>query len=94
MPRIMGGYDPCLDDYAKSYYNKPEVQKALHVGDGLNLKNWSICNMDIFNGWAQSKDSVLPIYKKLIDAKFRIWVYRYVPLKRYLLPEIYMFYRI
>ncbi|KAF5782667.1 putative carboxypeptidase D [Helianthus annuus] len=75
MPRIMGGYDPCLDDYAKSYYNKPEVQKALHVGDGLNLKNWTICNMDIFNGWAQSKDSVLPIYKKLIDAKFRIWVY-------------------
>ncbi|KAI3742939.1 hypothetical protein L1987_60638 [Smallanthus sonchifolius] len=75
MPRIMGGYDPCLDDYAKSYYNKPEVQKALHVGDGHKLKNWSICNMDIFYGWKQSKDSVLPIYKKLIDAKFRIWVY-------------------
>ncbi|KAI3740782.1 hypothetical protein L2E82_31256 [Cichorium intybus] len=75
MPRIMGGYDPCLDDYAKSYYNKPEVQKALHVSDGHQIKNWSICNMDIFYGWAQSKVSVLPIYKKLIDAKLRIWVY-------------------
>ncbi|KAK9049381.1 hypothetical protein SSX86_031649 [Deinandra increscens subsp. villosa] len=75
MPRILGGYDPCLDDYAKGYYNKPEVQKALHVSDGLQLKNWTICNMDIFYGWSQSKDSVLPIYKKLIDAKLRIWVY-------------------
>ncbi|XP_024963652.1 serine carboxypeptidase-like 31 [Cynara cardunculus var. scolymus] len=75
MPRIIGGYDPCLDDYAKGYYNKPEVQKALHVSNGLQLKNWSICNMDIFNGWSQSIDSVLPIYKKLIDAKLRIWVY-------------------
>ncbi|XP_024984379.1 serine carboxypeptidase-like 31 [Cynara cardunculus var. scolymus] len=75
MPRIMGGYDPCLDDYAKSYYNKPEVQKALHVADGRQLKNWSICNMDVFNGWKQSKVSVIPIYNKLIDAKLRIWVY-------------------
>nr|GFA56838.1 serine carboxypeptidase-like 31 [Tanacetum cinerariifolium] len=42
MPRILGGYDPCLDDYAKGYYNKLEVQKALHVNNGLQLKNWSI----------------------------------------------------
>nr|GEW86104.1 serine carboxypeptidase-like 31 [Tanacetum cinerariifolium] len=75
MPRILGGYDPCLDDYAKGYYNKPEVQKALHVSNGLHLKNWSICNMDVFDGWKQTIGSVLPIYKKLIDAKLRIWVY-------------------
>ncbi|XP_071707329.1 serine carboxypeptidase-like 31 [Rutidosis leptorrhynchoides] len=75
MPRILGGYDPCLDDYAKGYYNKREVQKALHVNDGRQLKNWTICNMDIFDGWKQWKDSVLPIYKQLIDAKLRIWIY-------------------
>ncbi|KAD4982376.1 hypothetical protein E3N88_19047 [Mikania micrantha] len=46
MPRILGGYDPCLDGYAKDYYNKPEVQKALHASDGLRLKNWTICNGD------------------------------------------------
>lgn len=39
----MGGYDPCLDDYAKAFYNKPDVQKALHASDGHNLRNWSIC---------------------------------------------------
>jgi serine carboxypeptidase-like clade 2 len=43
MPRIMGGYDPCLDDYAKKFYNRPDVQKALHVSDGHHLKNWTIC---------------------------------------------------
>lgn len=75
MPRIMGGYDPCLDDYARSYYNRPDVQKALHVSDGHQLRNWSICNFTIFNNWADSKPSVLPIYKKLISAGLRIWVY-------------------
>ncbi|MED6182715.1 Serine carboxypeptidase-like 31 [Stylosanthes scabra] len=75
MPRMMGGYDPCLDDYARAYYNRADVQKALHAGDGHNLKNWSICNNDIFNGWGDSKASVVPIYRKLIAAGLRIWVY-------------------
>ncbi|GER36488.1 serine carboxypeptidase, partial [Striga asiatica] len=75
MPRVMGGYDPCLDNYAISYYNRPDVQKALHVSDGITLRNWSICNMTLFYGWSDSKPSVLPIYKKLIEAKLRIWVY-------------------
>ncbi|XP_057471924.1 serine carboxypeptidase-like 31 isoform X1 [Actinidia eriantha] len=75
MPRIMGGYDPCLDEYATSYYNRPDVQKALHVSDGHHLKNWRICNMEIFRNWSDSKESVLPIYKKLIGAGLRIWVY-------------------
>lgn len=43
MPRIMGGYDPCLDNYAKAFYNRLDVQKALHVSDGHLLRNWSIC---------------------------------------------------
>ncbi|KAL3820529.1 hypothetical protein ACJIZ3_006434 [Penstemon smallii] len=75
MPRVMGGYDPCLDDYAKSYYNRVDVQKGLHVADGTYSKNWTICNMTVFNGWSDSKGSVLPIYKKLIAAGLRIWVY-------------------
>ncbi|KDP20921.1 hypothetical protein JCGZ_21392 [Jatropha curcas] len=75
MPRFMGGYDPCLDDYARSFYNRPDVQKALHCGDGHLLKNWSICNDTIFKEWKDSKPSVLPIYKKLIAAGIRIWVY-------------------
>ncbi|KAF2303398.1 hypothetical protein GH714_017946 [Hevea brasiliensis] len=75
MPRIMGGYDPCLDEYAGAFYNRPDVQKALHVSDGHRLENWSICNHKIFDKWSDSKRSVLPIYKKMIAAGLRIWVY-------------------
>ncbi|KAL0442789.1 UNVERIFIED_CONTAM: Serine carboxypeptidase-like 31 [Sesamum latifolium] len=75
MPRLMGGYDPCLDHYANTYYNRLDVQKALHVADGASLRNWTICNMTIFYGWSDSRTSVLPIYKKLIAAGLRIWVY-------------------
>ncbi|KAL5730146.1 Serine carboxypeptidase-like 31 [Ranunculus cassubicifolius] len=75
MPRIMGGYDPCLDDYAHAFYNRADVQKALHVSDGHHLKNWTICNNTIFTEWLDSKPSVIPIYKKLIAAGLRIWVY-------------------
>ncbi|CAH8351021.1 unnamed protein product [Eruca vesicaria subsp. sativa] len=75
MPRMMGGYDPCLDDYTRIFYNRADVQKALHASDGIHLKNWSICNDAIFQNWTDSKPSVLPIYKKLIAGGFRIWVY-------------------
>lgn len=121
MPRILGGYDPCLDNYTSYYYNRADVQKALHVSDGHRLRNWKICkyynlmctmvslcsllcciviacgfhhlplnerqmqmilydpcccSMTIFDGWSDSKESILPIYKKLIAAGLRIWVYR------------------
>ncbi|KAL5710784.1 Serine carboxypeptidase-like 31 [Ranunculus cassubicifolius] len=75
MPRVLGGYDSCLDDYAKIYYNRADVQKALHVSDGQHLKSWSICNNTIFEKWIYSSPSVLPIYKKLMAAGLRIWVY-------------------
>ncbi|KAI4299331.1 hypothetical protein L6164_032800 [Bauhinia variegata] len=73
--RNMGGYDPCIDDYAKTFYNRPDVQRALHVTDGHTLKNWSICNYNVYDNWRESKPSMIPIYKKLISAGLRIWVY-------------------
>ncbi|XP_057739537.1 serine carboxypeptidase-like 31 [Arachis stenosperma] len=77
MRRMMGGFDPCLDNYARAFYNRADVQKALHASDGLILKNWTICNNDIFNSWNwnKSKASVIPIYRKLISGGLRIWVY-------------------
>ena len=35
-------------------------------------------SMKIFNEWYDSKPSVIPIYKKLIAAGLKIWVYRYI----------------
>ncbi|CAN8287868.1 unnamed protein product, partial [Cochlearia groenlandica] len=75
MPRLMGGFDPCLDDYSKVFFNRADVQKALHASDGIHLKKWSTCNDDIFDNWTDSRSSVLPIYKKLMNGGLRIWVY-------------------
>lgn len=75
MLRIMGGYDPCLDGYANAFYNRPDVQRALHASDGLHLRKWSICNSTMLYHWSDWVPSVLPIYKKLIAAGLRIWVY-------------------
>ncbi|KAL4202074.1 hypothetical protein AMTRI_Chr02g261930 [Amborella trichopoda] len=50
LPRVLGGYDPCLDDYATASYNRADVQRALHVTDGNHLRNWTICNEEIFKG--------------------------------------------
>lgn len=73
--KMLAGYDPCLDDHAKVYYNRHDVQTALHVTKGSELKDWSICNGYISDEWLDSRFSVLPIYKKMIAAGFRIWVY-------------------
>ncbi|KAE9464054.1 hypothetical protein C3L33_04030, partial [Rhododendron williamsianum] len=27
----ISGYDPCTEKYAEAYYNRPDVQKALHA---------------------------------------------------------------
>ncbi|CAK9327417.1 unnamed protein product [Citrullus colocynthis] len=75
MPRMMGGYDPCLDGYAKTFYNRRDVQEALHVSDGHQLKNWSICNNTIFENWSDSRPSIIPIYEKLMAAGLRVWIY-------------------
>lgn len=56
MPKVIAGYDPCLDDYARSYYNRRDVQKALHVGDGTSLTNWTICKYVTSLAFRDSRD--------------------------------------
>jgi len=33
------------------------------------------------DNWVDSSRSMLPIYQELIEAGFRVWVYRYILLK-------------
>ncbi|KAJ4709578.1 Carboxypeptidase [Melia azedarach] len=73
--RRVSGYDPCTENYAEKYYNRPEVQKALHANvTGISYK-WTACSDVLINNWKDSEDSVLPIYKELIAAGLRIWVF-------------------
>ncbi|KAL3617186.1 hypothetical protein CASFOL_038933 [Castilleja foliolosa] len=74
-----GGYDPCFDIYIKKYFNRRDVQTALHVKQSQHgdTVKWKACNYSIFREtYDQNVFSVLPIYTKLITKRDqRIWVY-------------------
>ncbi|KAL7137927.1 hypothetical protein ABFS83_10G128000 [Erythranthe nasuta] len=71
----LSGYDPCTESYAEKYYNRPDVQKALHANiTGISYK-WTACSDVLIRNWKDSESSILPTYKKLIAAGLRIWVF-------------------
>ncbi|CAI9787421.1 unnamed protein product [Fraxinus pennsylvanica] len=73
-PRFFG-YDPCTENYAEKYYNRPDVQKAMHANTtGIPYK-WTACSDVLIRNWKDSEFSMLPTYKKLIAAGLRIWVF-------------------
>lgn len=73
--RARRGYDPCTGNYAEVYFNRPEVQKALHANVSGNIPyNWTGCSGELQN-WTDSAFSVIPEYKALIKAGLKIWVF-------------------
>ncbi|KAK1693969.1 hypothetical protein QYE76_010666 [Lolium multiflorum] len=74
-PWMTGSYDPCTDQYSTAYYNRPDVQRALHANvTGAINYTWMTCSYTIYNNWRDEPRSMLPIYKELIGAGLRIWV--------------------
>ncbi|KAF8659502.1 hypothetical protein HU200_058445 [Digitaria exilis] len=70
----MGSYDPCTESHSLVYYNRPEVQRALHANvTGINYP-WVTCSDPIYDYWGDSPITMLPIYKELIAAGLRVWV--------------------
>ncbi|XP_021730396.1 serine carboxypeptidase-like 33 [Chenopodium quinoa] len=79
-PRIYsGGYDPCYSNYAETYFNRADVQASLRANVNRGTSNtsvkWNVCNDNILNTYNATVQSVLPIYKKLIQGGLKIWVY-------------------
>ncbi|KAL5547520.1 hypothetical protein UlMin_002751 [Ulmus minor] len=74
--RRASGYDPCTENYAEKYYNRPDVQKAMHANtSGIIPYKWTACSDVLIKNWKDSENSVLPTYKYLIAAGLRIWVF-------------------
>ncbi|TVU18545.1 hypothetical protein EJB05_34650 [Eragrostis curvula] len=72
---MRGSYDPCTERHSTVYYNRPSVQKALHANvTGINY-TWTTCSDTIGDNWGDAPRSMLPIYKELIAAGLRIWVF-------------------
>ncbi|XP_068653900.1 serine carboxypeptidase-like 25 [Aristolochia californica] len=71
----LSGYDPCTEKYAEIYYNRVDVQRALHANTTKIPYRWTACSETLNRNWNDSEASVLPVYKELISAGLRIWVF-------------------
>ncbi|WOL07371.1 serine carboxypeptidase-like 35 [Canna indica] len=69
-----GGYDPCTEDYVEKYFNREDVQRALHANVTHIYYPYSTCS-EVIHSWNDSPSTVLPILMKLMKAGMRIWVY-------------------
>ncbi|KAG4922721.1 hypothetical protein JHK86_051534 [Glycine max] len=73
--RHWSGYDPCTEKYAEIYYNRPDVQKALHANKTGIPYRWTACSEVLNRNWNDTDVSVLPIYRELIAHGIRVWVF-------------------
>lgn len=69
------GYDPCIENNAEVYFNRPDVQQAFHANITKISYPWTACSSTLLRNWQDSALSVLPIYKELIGTGLRIWVF-------------------
>ncbi|KAK6928095.1 Peptidase S10, serine carboxypeptidase [Dillenia turbinata] len=73
--RQISGYDPCTEKYAEVYYNRPDVQRALHANITKIPYKWTACSEILNRNWNDTAVSVLPIYRDMIAGGLRIWVF-------------------
>lgn len=69
------GYDPCTQTYATEYFNREDVQKALHANVTGVPYPYSLCRNSINDAWKDSDLTVVPVVKKLVEAGLRIWIF-------------------
>ncbi|CAD5329553.1 unnamed protein product [Arabidopsis thaliana] len=73
--RLVSGYDPCTESYAEKYFNRPDVQRAMHANvTGIRYK-WTACSDVLIKTWKDSDKTMLPIYKELAASGLRIWIF-------------------
>ncbi|CAI0453809.1 unnamed protein product [Linum tenue] len=74
-PRELSGYDPCTEKYAETYYNRPDVQSALHANTTNIQYKWTSCSEVLNRNWNDSETTILPIYREMIAGGLRVWVF-------------------
>ncbi|KAG6713673.1 hypothetical protein I3842_05G165000 [Carya illinoinensis] len=72
--KLPSGYDPCTEHYVEKYFNRVDVQRALHANVTKLSYPYTTCS-GVIQGWNDSPDTVLPIIRKLLKAGLRIWIY-------------------
>ncbi|XP_024990476.1 serine carboxypeptidase-like 27 [Cynara cardunculus var. scolymus] len=74
-PWMFRGSDNCIIKHTKIYMNRPDVQKAFHANVTRLPYPWITCSDIVRGSWTDSPTTMLPIFKELIKAGIRIWVF-------------------
>ncbi|WKA01123.1 hypothetical protein VitviT2T_019421 [Vitis vinifera] len=75
LPWTFRGNDECIVRYTRKYMNRGEVQKAFHANVTHLPYSWATCSSIVRRNWSDSPKSMLPIFKQLISAGIRIWLF-------------------
>lgn len=69
--------DPCSSSYVEAYFNRIEVQKAIHANSTKIPYAWKSCNLDMTAIWTDSdkEASMIPILQELMGKGVRALVY-------------------
>ncbi|KAK8463737.1 hypothetical protein PHAVU_011G028600 [Phaseolus vulgaris] len=73
------GYDYCPDDYVRKYFNKKNVQRAIHANVTNLPYPFTVCS-GIIEKWNDAPATMLPLIQKLLSVGSRIWIYRVKPM--------------
>mmetsp|Transcript_30867 Transcript_30867/g.55249 ORF Transcript_30867/g.55249 Transcript_30867/m.55249 type:complete len:524 (-) Transcript_30867:216-1787(-) len=71
-------YDPCVDSEVEGYFNRPEVQAAIHANvSGMLHYPWTDCTdgARLTYSRADLLSSMMPTYERLLQKDIRILVY-------------------
>jgi len=71
------GFTPVCSNitFVSEYLNRDDVREAIHVRD--SMKQWKVCNTDIFFNYAQNYDDLSDVIKSLVenDKSLKILLY-------------------
>lgn len=69
-------YDPCTFYYSVTYFNRPDVQQAIHANTTGIPYPWTGCSVTLDANWNRTTTTVIPIYEEFLAAGLRLWVFR------------------
>ncbi|CAA0401420.1 unnamed protein product [Arabidopsis thaliana] len=72
--KFPAGYDPCTESYAENYFNRKDVQVALHANVTNLPYPYSPCS-GVIKRWSDAPSTMIPIIQKLLTGGLRIWIY-------------------
>ncbi|CAL8472304.1 g11846 [Coccomyxa elongata] len=72
-----GKYDPCIDGEVETYFNRKDVQRALHANSSYHTLPWAWKGCSDYVDYSRDDllSSMLPVYRELLKYDLHILVY-------------------